>query len=242
MILINTVLLKNIVIKSAFNALLPRCGNCSKRMFRLSNYSRKLADNYSALDLPKKTILNNQFLCKACWLLHNYSKCVKTGKLFLTKDDESTTFLNSQMCKNLSPYHPSSSISGALSPDGLAIIVREHDDLQGRYRNWAGCSKQDYLRTFRIVKEIGLIRENEKHDDPASVEESLKWHCLQIGGNGLIKFFWDKHIRHHEEEYVAGYGKKGNPYYRTRRWTTTDFSGHAVAVLADASRSRNAKR
>ncbi|MEG2237778.1 MAG: hypothetical protein RRY13_09015, partial [Akkermansia sp.] len=143
----------------------------------------------------------------------------------------------SQMRRNLFPHHPSSQISGSLSPEGFTIIEQEHKELQNRYLSWAGCTKQEFLREYRIKKEITLIRTINKHDDPAQVESELKWNCLQIGGNGLIKFFSDKHIEYHEEKYIAGHGSKGNPYYQTKRWTTAYFSGHAVAIIAESRKS-----
>lgn len=224
-----------ILLGQASNAAFPKCGNCNKRLGRLSNMAKPLAQNFTEHKMPEEPVLKHQFLCQRCFEAHSFSRCSKTGQIFRSRDDRSAEFRSSQMCQNLSPHHPSSQVYGALSPDGLAAIDREHQELQSRFRRWAGCSKQDVLRGHRITKELKLIRSDDGYDDPAGVEEALKWHCLQIGGNGLIKFFWDKHIRHHEGEYVAGYGKNGNPYYRTRRWTTADFSGHAVAVLAEST-------
>lgn len=202
-----------------------------------------LKKNYSAHNKHDPTIDQAEQICDVCFRSRLLKRCAKTGAIFLWAQDRSNEFHGSQKRKNLSPHHPSSQITGSLSPEGFAIIEREHQELQSRCRSWAGCTKQDYLRGYLITKEIKLIRSDAGFDDPAEVENSLKWHCLQIGGNGLTKFFWDKHIRHHEEEYVAGYGKNGNPYHRTRRWTTADFSGHAVAVLAETtSPSANSKK
>lgn len=219
----------------AGNAAFPKCGNCNKRLGRFSNMIQSLAKNYAEHKMADESVLKQQFLCQKCFDSHAYTRCKKTGQVFRCRDDCGAKFRSSQMRRNLSPHHPSSQIYESLSPEGLAIIDREHQDLQSRYRSWAGCTKQDYIRGYRVTKEIKLIRSDSGFDDPAEVENSLKWYCLQIGGNGLTKFFWDKHIRHHEEEYVAGHGKNGNPYYRTRRWTTADFSGHAVAVVAEAT-------
>ncbi len=205
--------------------------------------AKLLAKNFTEFKMSEEPVLKHKFLCPVCYAVHAYTRCQKTGLVFRSRDDQFTQFHSSQTCRNLSPHHPSSQIRGSLSSGGLAIIEREHEDLQRRLRRWAGCSKQDLLRGHRIIKELKLIRTDDEYDDPARVEEALKWHCLQIGSNGIIKFFWDKHIRYHEEEYVAGYGKNGNPYHRTRRWTTADYSGHAVAVIAEStSPSVNTKR
>jgi hypothetical protein len=224
----------------------PHCDKCGKRAFPhnhcnlcdsvcANNRAQALKKNYSAHKKNDGSIKQAEYICDACFNSRVLTKCAKTGAIFLLSQDRIGEFHASQMHWNLSPHHPSSQIYGSLSPEGFAIIDREHQELQSRLRSWAGCTKQDYLRGYRITKEIKLIRSDAGFDDPAAVENSLKWHCLQIGGNGLTKFFWDKNIRHHEEEYVAGYGKNGNPYHRTRRWTTSDFTGHAVAVLAETT-------
>lgn len=235
-------------LKKAANAVhdwaLPHCDKCGKRAFPHNhcslcdaicgeNRADEIKENYSQHGRTDSRVSNASFVCDTCFISRELAKCEKTGIIFNKSANKLDEFYGSKLFQNMAPYHPSSRISDALSEEGLAIIVREHTELQGRLRNWAGCSKQDFLRGHRIINEIGLIREDDDHDDPAEVEEALKWHCVQIGGNGLIKFFWDKHVRHHEEEYVAGYGNKGNPYYRTRRWTTAHFSGHAVAVVAE---------
>ncbi len=221
----------------------PHCEKCGKRAFPHDhctlcnsvcaiNRAIALKSNHEDYRKHDPLIKQAEYVCDECFNSKALARCAKTRQVFLKAEDQSVRFLESQMRKNLYPHHPSSRISGPLSPEGLAVIESEHEELQIRHRHWAGCSKQDRLRGHRIIKEIKLIRDSECND-PAEVEETLKWHCLQIGGNGLTKFFWNKHIRHHEEEYVAGYGKNGNPYYRTRHWTTADFSGHAVAVIAE---------
>lgn len=224
----------------------PHCEKCGKRAFPHkhcslcesvcpTNRSDELKRNYSEHGKHDQGIASAEFVCDTCFQGKELTKCAKTGVVFFRRDDRVGDYFGSQMLQNLSPHHPSSRLRGSLCEEGLALISREHQELQNRCRNWAGCTKQDYLRGYRIVKELGLIREDGQHDDPAEVEEALKLHCLQIGGSGLVKFFWDKHIRHHEEKYVAGHGKNGNPYYQTRRSTTADFSGHAVAVVAEAA-------
>lgn len=236
------------LLKKAHHAIWPWCDTCGSHAFRHYhcsicskiigvNRAHDLRLNLDEFEIQDRAAAEAEWVCDDCFEERQRDRCCKTGKTFHMRDDRSADFRSSQMCRNLSPHHPSSQIYGALSPDGLAAIDREHQELQSRFRRWAGCSKQDFLRGHRITKELKLIRSDDGYDDPARVEEALKWHCLQIGGNGLIKFFWDKHIRHHEEEYVAGHGKNGNPYYRTRRWTTADFSGHAVAVLAESTSS-----
>lgn len=97
---------------------------------------------------------------------------------------------------------------------------------------WIPGTRHETLRGCRIERTIGLIKTDQECDDPADVEHILMQLTAYSGGNSYVKFFWDKHIHHHEQEYEAGRGRKGNPYYKTRRWTTQGFTGHAVAVVA----------
>lgn len=97
-------------------------------------------------------------------------------------------------------------------------------------KKWVRGTKQEYIYGYRIIKEVGLIETKYTHDSPAEVEEELIHLAILNGANGYIKYFWDKHIKYHEEKYTAGYGKNGNPYYRTRHWTTQYFTGHSIAV------------
>lgn len=235
----------------------PYCAKCGTRSFPHKhcelcgsickmNQSEKLKVNYTKYLKIDDEVNKAEYICEKCFDSRELTKCAKTGYVFLRSKDQMQKFYNSQIWRNLSPHHPSSQISGSLSPEGFTIIEQEHQELQSRYANWVGCTKQEFFREHHIKKEIKLIRTKGEHDDPAQAESELKWHCLQIGGNGLIKFFSDKHIEYHEEEYIAGYGHKGNPYYKTRRWTTAYFSAHAVAVIAElkepSSRSQKNER
>lgn len=98
--------------------------------------------------------------------------------------------------------------------------------------SWVKGTKQEYIRGFNILDEW-LIECNSECASPAEVEEKLKYDAVMSGANGYIKFFWDKKIEHHDEEYIAGFGKKMNPYYKTRHYTTQYFIGHAYAVIIE---------
>lgn len=236
------------IIKKIHDWLKPYCTKCGTRSFPHKhcdlcdsickiNQAEILKVNYAKYLKIDDEVNKAEYICEKCFNSRELTKCAKAGYVFLRSKDQMHKFYNSQMRKNLFPHHPSSQISGSLSPEGFTIIEQEHKELQNRCLSWAGCTKQEFLREYRIKKEIKLIRTINKHGDPAQVESELKWHCLQIGGNGLIRFFSDKHIEYHEEEYIAGYGAKGNPYYRTKRWTTAYFSGYAVAVIAESKKS-----
>ncbi|GAB4139732.1 LIM domain-containing protein [Thermopirellula anaerolimosa] len=113
------------------------------------------------------------------------------------------------------------------------LCSRCYNGFLQRLNNWIPGTKRETLQGCVITRRLGLIRVYDKCEDPAEVANILKFEVALAGGNSYVEFFWDKHIKHHEEEYIAGYGAKGNPYYRTRRWTTQYFTGHAVAVCAN---------
>jgi len=99
-------------------------------------------------------------------------------------------------------------------------------------KNWIGETKQEYMKGFNIIEDLGIIEINTKNcETPREVEIQIKHQALLINANAYIKFFYDKQIEHHEEEYVAGYGSKGNPYMRTNRYTEKYFTGYATAVI-----------
>ena len=81
--------------------------------------------------------------------------------------------------------------------------------------SWAGGTKQEFLKGYDIIEEIRLIREEKLFKDVAALEDALKLHVAQLGGNGYIKFFWKPHKERGSESYIKGYGHKGNPYYGT---------------------------
>lgn len=121
---------------------------------------------------------------------------------------------------------------------------KERAEQKARYdknlKNWINGTRQEYIKGYSIIKELGTISTNQKHDSPAEVEAQLKHKSLLLDANGYIKFFWDKKIDHHDEEYLAGFGKKGNPYYKTKHYTTQYFTGHAIAVIVkDKNKKEN---
>lgn len=112
------------------------------------------------------------------------------------------------------------------------LCTKCYNNYRKMLAKWLPGTKQEFLKGSVITKEIKLIKVDDCCENPAEVENILKIETAIAGGNSYIKFFWDKRIRHHEEEYQAGTGPKGNPYYKTRHWTTQHFIGCAVAVVA----------
>lgn len=119
-----------------------------------------------------------------------------------------------------------------------------HRGYESRLKTWVGGTKGEHFRGHTVVRELGLVRveENDGCDDPAAVEELLRMKAAMAGGNGYIKFFWDKRFNQCEETYQAGEDKNGNAYYRTRIWQEPYFIGHAVAVEARPQRNGGGAR
>ena len=217
--------------ESLANWTTPQCQGCGGRLFRGSSFAQELRQNYDALGLSDPFVASIEFLCEACFRSRALARCGKTGLIFPKHLDKSQEFRGSQICRNLSPCHPSSKIYGPLSEQGLTIIGQEHAAMQDRLRRWAGGTRFEHLQGFRIIRDLGVVQGSD--ESLGTIVDLLKWHTVQIGGNGYIRYFWDKQLCPHEEEYVAGYGAKGNPYYRTRRWNTVIYNAHAIGVVAE---------
>ena len=115
--------------------------------------------------------------------------------------------------------------------NGYKLCQSCHKEFSQYIQHWVTGTKHEYIKGYSIVKEIGLIEVSEECDSPADVESLLQTKSAMLGANSYIKYFWDKHIQYHSEEYQAGTGAKGNPYYKTRNYTTKYFTGFAIAVL-----------
>ena len=98
---------------------------------------------------------------------------------------------------------------------------------------WAGSSRSENIKGFKIIKTLGKVECKEKYlyEKPANVEEYLKIRTIQLGGNAYLKCFWELQT----EEYIKGYSRNDNPYYSTRRW----FIGEAEAVLVEKYKKKN---
>lgn len=64
----------------------------------------------------------------------------------------------------------------------------------------------------------------------------LKIIATQVGGNGYIKYYWEKHGDRKSEKVLKGYSENGNPYYGTRTTEVKWFTGYATAVLVEPNK------
>jgi hypothetical protein len=223
------------------NYILPHCQQCKKRSLRHQhcqlctgvcsrNMAENLRNNYAEHKNTNPSA-DAKYVCPDCFKNLELTTCGVTRTSFFRRDDQIEIFRASAVYRDLSPYHYCTAVE-SISSRGLELVItEEYEEFLNRKSRWAGCTKNEILRGYRITEEIGLIRVG-NCADPHAVEEELRLKCLQTGGNGCIKFFWERHVHYDEFREIAGYGPKGNPYYRTVRETTTNYSGHAVAVVA----------
>ena len=84
-------------------------------------------------------------------------------------------------------------------------------------------SRKDYIHNFKIIREIGWVSVKDC-SSPQDIERALKIEAAQRGANAITKLHWTTN----KQTYVAGHGKKGNPYYQNK--TVYDGEGYAVEI------------
>lgn len=225
-----------------FKITLKKCSLCNRTIW--INRFGKLKKNHH--DFGKKDEISKGItsLCKPCYDKHEYVKCTYIGKVFLGKDQISEESLIPYW-KKLFPYHPEiKSMAPPISPEGFRRIEEEAKQVDELCTSsWIGGTKGEFLRGYHIEKEIGLIREDDHFDSPAEIEEILKLYAAQLGGNGYIKFFWERHVEFHSEnvevrsqEYDVNSGTKRRRHRKSHQKKETYYTGTAVAVYAIPSR------
>jgi hypothetical protein len=90
-------------------------------------------------------------------------------------------------------------------------------------------SRSDFVRGYKISREVGWVNISDC-SSTQEVEEKLKLKAAEIGANAIIKLHWNMR----KESYVAGHGKKGNPYYKNR----SVYDGEGVAAIIEKSNPR----
>lgn len=91
-------------------------------------------------------------------------------------------------------------------------------------------NRGDFIRGYKIAKEIGWVSVKDC-DSSQEAEEQLRVAAAKLGANGVIKLHW----RMRKDSYVAGHGKKGNPYYKNRNV----YDGEGVAVQISKPEKNN---
>lgn len=85
-------------------------------------------------------------------------------------------------------------------------------------------TRHERVKGFHQKDNFGWVRTSGK-ENTERVEDALRLDAAKLGANALIKYEWKRD----SETYTAGYGHKGNPYFKNK----TVYSGEAVAVLVE---------
>lgn len=209
-----------------------KCGYCGTRTHE--NWAPDLADNFKLHGVNSKAEACPPHICVGCKNARAFAKCAITGTIFLRQHNQLSTFKDSVMQRNMLPRHPLAKTSGYISPSGLAVIEAGHREVQCNIREWVAGTKGERVSRHQTVATLGTIRSEYATASISAVEDQLKWHSAQLGGNAFTDFIWERHVDFEEERYVAGYGPKGNPYHRTRRQKVVTYTGRATAVRVAA--------
>jgi hypothetical protein len=225
------ILQASVVCSNCYMARSYGCSLCNEKT--TINYSDSLKRNHLEHNVREPDALEASFICKACFTARSYVRCSLTGSPFHLEEDISNSWNNSGRPELMAPYHNYGKHFEKLSPEGLPLLNNAYATYEENLESFIGGTRGEYIRGYDIDRTLRRIEVKEvaRCKNSGEVEDCLKRYCAQIGANGYIKFFWDKKLEHHEQTYVAGYGNKGNPYYRTKRWTTSYFVGHAEAVF-----------
>ena len=99
--------------------------------------------------------------------------------------------------------------------------------------HWINGTKNEYIRGYKIVKEIGYIKigSDKQCSSISELESILGTKCAINGANSFVKFFWKKNVTTTKSSELEGFGNKGNPYYSTKYTRNEYFTGEAMAVL-----------
>jgi len=68
-------------------------------------------------------------------------------------------------------------------------LAEEKARYDKNFLNWINGTRHEYIKGYSIIKELGTISTNQKHDSVAEVEAQLKHQSLLLNANGYIKFF-----------------------------------------------------
>jgi len=192
------------------------------------NRASKLRENYQSFGVSDASVMNAVFVSPQIYAAKELTRCIKTGKVFLNKEDCYSRFA-SDLYPCLAPRHPDCKLEGKLSPDGFRLLQQEVAGINYRLQNWVKSIRGDELYGYNSSLR-GTVYTDEECDSPEDVESLLRTYSAQLGGNALVNYEW----KCHKEKYIAGYSKNDNPYYKTKKW----FTGTATAVYAELRRKK----
>ena len=218
------------------------CSLCNKKFDIFKTKRADLLKNYKGHGILNNKVSNAKQVCPRCYENLRHSKCSNCSKSFRAQDNYKEK--SKRKVETLfKPYHVDYS---SYSPKGPCICqecyqecVKSCREIRvGLNQSWVKGTRSEFIKGYRIVKSLGRIDyKGTACSEPAEVEKSLKLYSVQLGGNGFIKFYWEKHVKQNSRSVLAGYSKNGNPYYKTEYNSKKWFTGYATAVILEPSRS-----
>ena len=227
------------------NVVASHCSLCNDRLVK--NWKKYLDDNFKTHSFTLKKITEAKYICAKCAAKYEMDFCRNCKKSFTLASSYEKNYKGMDKVKahNLmrpySNYYDSKIFSFKnICPTCTDKLITESKRIENLVNNWICGTKLDYVKDFKIIKKLGLVEFQEIGcSDPNQLEEKLKLFSAQLGGNGFIKFFWNKKVEKSSKKVIAGYSKNNNPYYKTEYSTKTYFTGSATAVYLETENNNS---
>ena len=200
------------------------CNLCRKDFNVLKDSKEKLLKNLTKMHISMLTVANAKHICPRCYKNNLHEHCSRCNHSFMKVNNKSIDLTcSTNIKKNLLPYSPlykTKSRWEYLCPRCFKEYITASDNIGRQMKTWIHGVKADYIRDYKTVKTLGLIEyDGNDCSEPAQVEEYLKLYSIQLGGNGYVKFFWQKNYVNDSRWYTgSATAVKVEPY--TRRTNT----------------------
>lgn len=216
-----------------------RCAICSKKFNIECSQTDKIIKNFELHEIKTPKVTKKEFICSPCYERNLRDKCVGCGGIIFNISSRMKDYKN--INKEMLHYNNSYFYQ---SPDCVCVncfneTVNEIKRIKSIIEeDWAGITKEEYLRGFEIERTVGRVEyEGIGCKDPSKVKEKLKIHAANMGANGCVEFFQERHTLSTPETYEAGRSENNNPYYRTHYNKKVWYTGYATAVLVKSKKS-----
>ena len=211
------------------------CDSCKTDFIVTKDKKQDLIEHLKSFNVTIPTIISSaKHICPKCFKKNTYTECSCCNQAFLLADNKAIDYTSdSKFEEMLSPYsefyQTISWLNDKLCPNCYDKVNKACVDVNNLMRNWIAGTKYEYIRGYKTVKTLGFVEYvGDACRNPAAVEKMLKRYSAQLGGNGFVKYYWEKN----EESVVAGYSHNNNPYYKTNH----TFTGYATAVFVEPNK------
>ncbi|MDQ1318524.1 MAG: hypothetical protein QG588_2186 [Candidatus Poribacteria bacterium] len=216
------------------------CPLCNNDFNVFEDMKKKLGDHLKYHGIVVKEISQAKHVCPECFKKYIHTKCSRCKNPFPSHKDHIKKYQNdSDIKKWLVPYHSDYSKEWTtLCPECYQKCLDSCKTVQLGLKTWVRSAES--ITNYDIVKVLGMVEyRGTSCSEPVEVEERLKVYSVQKGGNAYIKCHWSEQEQRNSKTVLAGYGKKGNPYYKTVHSTERWFTGYATAVLVEPVKKNN---